>query len=254
MDLYQYRIVIISGEVTDGKKKLEDVFKKVTTAGGLSPRQVKLINLRSSDCTLDKVKKEVKGANAVLFWSNQNTYGPITSDDIGNVLSDYVDCGGGVVLGVFTTAGFPLKGKWAETDKDPITPKSQGELKSVGIEFKIKSHPIAKNVHSWKCGTCGYYSTGSVAPGANLIATYEGTNIPAIVEHKNHKVLALNIYPPSSDARNDFWDASTDGARLLVNSLKYIAGHYTGPDLDLDDFEFVTPNDELHEEEPDSSV
>ena len=42
-----------------------------------------------------------------------------------------------------------------------------------------------------------------------MIATYEGTNIPAIAEHKQHKVLALNIYPPSSDARNDFWDAST---------------------------------------------
>ena len=34
----------------------------------------------------------------------------------------------------------------------------------------------------------------------------------------------------------------------MVNSLKYIAGHYTGPDVDLDDFEFL-PVDEFHEEE-----
>ena len=34
-------------------------------------------------------------------------------------------------------------------------------------------------------------------------------------------MVALNFYPPSSDARADFWDATTDGWVLQANALNF---------------------------------
>jgi hypothetical protein len=70
-------------------------------------------------------------------------------------------------------------------------------------------------------GTSNYRST-SIAPvaGATLVANYSD-DVP-LVAYKG-SVVALNFYPPSSDARSDFWVSSTDGAKLLVNALRFQA-------------------------------
>ena len=37
------------------------------------------------------------------------------------------------------------------------------------------------------------------------------------------RIVGLNLYPPSSDARSDLWDSSTDGALLMANALLWAA-------------------------------
>lgn len=43
------------------------------------------------------------------------------------------------------------------------------------------------------------------------------------------RIVGLNFYPPSSDARGDFWDLTTDGARLMANALLYVASAFAAP-------------------------
>lgn len=40
----------------------------------------------------------------------------------------------------------------------------------------------------------------------------------------------LNFYPPSSTSRTDLWTATTNGAQLMGNALKFTAGQGAAPE------------------------
>jgi hypothetical protein len=83
------------------------------------------------------------------------------------------------------------------------------------------SSPLLAGVASFSGGTSSYRSdVTTVRPGATLVAHRNDGSSTPLVAVGPHGV-ALNFFPPSSDARSDFWDASTGGAQLLENALLY---------------------------------
>ncbi len=84
-------------------------------------------------------------------------------------------------------------------------------------------HPIMSGVETFS-DPQSFRSTGGLRTGAVLIASWSNGNpLVALSPGFNGRIVTLNFFPPSSDARSDFWDASTDGAKLLVNSLGFVA-------------------------------
>jgi hypothetical protein len=88
----------------------------------------------------------------------------------------------------------------------------------------VPAHPLftISPVASFSGGSSSYCSSGTLAPNSTRLADYStGFILAAERNGLNGRVISLNLYPPSSDARADFWDASTDGDNLLANALSY---------------------------------
>ncbi|MCP4711813.1 MAG: DUF1565 domain-containing protein [Planctomycetes bacterium] len=161
--------------------------------------------------------------DSVLVYSNS----PSFDDDIllGDRLADYVDGGGGVVVMTFTNASISLAGRWATNAYDPILPDLQSSGSSLTLgTIHSPLHPALKDVASFDGGSSSYHGTGGVNAEGTLIAEWSNGK-PLIAEMQKFvgRVLSVNFFPPSSDARSDFWDATTDGDILMANALNYVS-------------------------------
>ena len=75
---------------------------------------------------------------------------------------------------------------------------------------------LLAGVSSFNGGSFSYRNPGAtLTSGATLVAHWDD-GVPLIAFKGG--VVGLNFYPPSSDARPGFWDATTDGARLMTNA------------------------------------
>jgi hypothetical protein len=162
--------------------------------------------------------------NAVLTYSNQNY---ASGAEMGDMLADYVDVGGGVVVAVFavstTTANRSLTGRW-ETGGYEIIPARSGNNTTAASLGTVHDplHPIWGGTVSFTGGTGSTKTTTTLinahgtriadwSLGQALIAT--STTMPGRVD--------LNMYPVQ-------WHGAADGARIMANALVY-AGSGPGP-------------------------
>jgi hypothetical protein len=158
---------------------------------------------------------------AVLVYSD-NPFADATR--LGDNLADYVDAGGHVAIATYgissnvsqvggrllTDGYLPFiasgSADAAPTDGSSLTPVKKDDPES----------PLLTGVRAFSGGTSSKRSLVALAAGATQVAHWsDGTPFLAVMGH----VVGLNFYPPSSDARADFWAASTDGARLIANAL-----------------------------------
>jgi hypothetical protein len=194
--------------------------RDILMASGLF-NTVTLINGTTSTPTL----VELQVFQAVLTFSDQGYQDP---DQFGNVLADYVDAGGGVVMAVFSNASVPIAGRW-EPDYEVIIGRSgqtQGTRETLGTVLQ-PGHPVMAGVSTFDGGESSYRPTATVLrPGATEIARWSDGLI-LVAEGANPKRIDLGFFPPPSTCRSDFWDINTDGEELLANSLAYVAG--SGP-------------------------
>jgi hypothetical protein len=141
---------------------------------------------------------------------------------LGDELADYADAGGSVVEAVFNFAGgISLGGRWA-SDGYGVYTFGGGQMQGTpySLVADVPSSPLLDGVSSFNGGSSSYLDDVTLAPGSTQIAHWnDGASTP-LVAYNAHSV-GLNFYPPSSDARSDFWDASTDGAALLANALLF---------------------------------
>jgi VCBS repeat-containing protein len=196
-----------------------DVQSKLMSTGLFS--QVDVINGNSTTPTLAQLQQY----DAVLVYSDgcfQN------STVLGNNLADYVDSGGGVVVATFaffSDTCLGAAGRLRTGDYLPFTQASQNQSTELFMVKDDPSHPILDGVNSFSGGTSSYHNSSlALKPGATLIAHW--TNGQPLVGTKitgGNRVAGLNFYPPSQTVRSDFWRASTDGARLMGNSLLWAA-------------------------------
>jgi hypothetical protein len=143
---------------------------------------------------------------------------------MGNVLADYVDSGGGVVLADFdfsTNFSGYIQGRIVSGGYSPIT---LGTGTSSIYNYLVADQPldpILSGVNSFNGGTACFHTSGiTITSGARLIAHWsDGQPLVATKQITSGRVVALNFFPPSSDARTDFWDATSDGARLMANAM-----------------------------------
>ncbi|MFO1463315.1 MAG: DUF11 domain-containing protein [bacterium] len=164
---------------------------------------------------------ELQNYCAVLAYTDDDS---LDNDLLGDNLADYVDGGGGVVAAVFATASAPWAGRFDTENYWAIQPtgQQQDSQETLGQVF-VPEHPILNGVMSFDGGTSSYRpSDNSLHPEATRIANWTGgDDIPLIATRliNGTRRADLGFYPPSTDSRDDFWVATTDGARIMANAL-----------------------------------
>lgn len=178
--------------------------------------------------------------DAVLVFSDTRFADPAL---LGDRLADYVDSGGGVVEGMFTsyfTAG--VSGRFVADGYQPIVVPagvwSFADAHSMSVPVLDASHPVMAGVQMFESGVFGYripYTTFS-ASAAPLAVWDDG--LPFVAA--NTRVVALNFFLPSNDVAGPqyavpvYWDPTTsDGEILIANALEWVGR----PDLDGDGLE-----------------
>jgi hypothetical protein len=165
---------------------------------------------------------ELFNYKAVLVFSDSGGFANATA--AGDLLANYVDQGGGVVDAVFSHGSIPLGGRWDSGNYSALDGSNQtsGTALSLGT-IAVPTSPIMTGVTTFT-DNASFRTVATVRSGATLIASWSnGEPLVAVAGGSAGKVVSLNFFPPSSDARADFWNASTDGARLLANSLNFVA-------------------------------
>lgn len=160
--------------------------------------------------------------DAVLVYSDNSFSDPVA---LGNVLADYVDAGRGVVLATFVF-NISLQGRMVSGGYYPFNISGQSGSSGLTLIADQQSHPILAGVTSFNGGGSGFHNSPvNVTTGTELVAHWSnGQPLVGVKEFPDGRVVGLNFFPPSSDVRNDFWDARTDGALLMANALLWAGG------------------------------
>jgi len=164
--------------------------------------------------------------DAVLAW-NDGPYG--APGTLGDALADYIDQAHGVVQGLFTFDPAPgprLQGRWKSAGYQAFSDGNQAPPATLSFAVNVPGHSILKGVSTFNGGTSSFHSAPILAvPGTTVVANWaDGQPLVGVrVSPAGGRIVGLNMFPPSSDARPDLWDATTDGARLLANTLLFAA-------------------------------
>ncbi len=164
--------------------------------------------------------------DAVILWSNQSF---VSGVEMGNVLADYVDSGGGVVNAVFsvstTTANRFLSGRWDASYQIIVqNGGNTGTAVGVGIGTRlIPDHPTLANVNTFLGGAnCFRPTQTALQPHGVLVAQWvDGKTLVAVSSTRPNRV-DLGMFPPSTTATTTGWNAATDGAVLMANALVFV--------------------------------
>jgi hypothetical protein len=162
--------------------------------------------------------------SAVLVYSDATFNDNV---GMGNVLADYADAGGGVVIASFglNANSFGIAGRLLTGGYLPLTTGTQTSGTELTLVADQPTHPILHGVASFDGGTASYHNLVTTNTGANLIAHWtDGEPLVATKQLTAGRVVALNFYPPSSNARSDFWLAGTGGGQLMANALLWSGG------------------------------
>lgn len=180
---------------------------------------VDLINVTTSTPTL----AELQQYDAVMTWSNVNY---ANAAAFGDVLADYVDAGGGVVVAVYanstTNTSRYLGGRWI-TGGYEVIPSAGGTTSGASNlgSVLVPNHPIMQGVNAHSASSAARPTTTALAFGATKIAEWADGKTFVAVGANSHRV-DLGFYPPSSNVTSTYWNpATSDGARLMANALLY---------------------------------
>jgi len=175
--------------------------------------------------------------DAVIVWSNTSFDDAVT---MGDVLADYVDAGGGVVIALFANtspnANRYLEGRWQETAGGYIAIPQNGGFThettaSLG-EVLEPGHPIMEGVGTFVndvgIGTLGPFGAWrptqtAVTAGSQIIARYDDGKT-LIVVAPNPSVVELGFHPVSDAVNDGYWNATSDGGLIMANALLFAAG------------------------------
>jgi hypothetical protein len=193
---------------------LSEIQSKLIGTGLFS--QVDVQNVMDYTPTLE----ELQGYQAVLVASDNDFADNVA---MGDVLAEYMDAGGGVVMSTFafyTDAGLGIAGEIVNRDYLPFTLGYQDQGQPLELVPDLPNDPILAGVNSFNGGLSSYHNTVALAAGATQVAHWSnGVPLVATRQPTIGKIAGLNFYPPSSDAREDLWDSTTDGDLLMGNAL-----------------------------------
>ena len=196
-----------------------DVQNKILGAGAIPQVDAFLVTAGNPVPTL----AELRRYRAVLVYSDSNFN---SNTDLGNVLADYVDQGGGVVLSTFvfvSSGSLSIQGRLTTGGYLPFTMGGQSSGVTLTLVKDLPLHPIQSGVASFNGGTASFHNNPiSVALGGTLVGHWSnGQPLVGTKDFAIGRTVGLNFYPPSSGTRADFWAAGTDGARLMANALMW---------------------------------
>lgn len=183
--------------------------------------------------------------DAVLTWSNDSH---ANSESLGDVMADYVDGGGAVVVAVFgnTSANVArqLRGRWL-TGGYEVIPQGGGHLEGpvgstggapsgfVKMSAPLESHPIFDAVVdvnlNWVDPPTGAPfgahrpNTTLLAPNARKLALWEDGKTAVAISNLNPKRVDLGIHPVSELVNAGYYDLDSDADRMIANALFFAA-------------------------------
>lgn len=165
--------------------------------------------------------------DAVLVFSSSGFSDP---DEVGDVLADYIDAGGGVVVAAIAgdSDSHGVGGRYDRADYHAMRrgERSHDARHTLGRKL-VPDHPVLLNVSSFDGGPQSWRVKTAVSSSSSsrLLAEWED-GIPLLAERLirgRFSSLSLNIWPPSRAISKDGWETFSDGDRLLSNSLFYVA-------------------------------
>ena len=174
---------------------------------------------------------------AVLTWSD---YPYADSTALGDVLADFVDTGRGVVQSVFAflpTVQHHIAGRWSSGGYRPLSEGAVIAAPGGTLVPDLPGHFILGGVSSFNGGVSSYHNNPVVTEAAPTVVASWNDGQPLVAVGSGPaggQIVGLNIFPPSSSERSDFWDASTDGARLIANTLLFAANRPPSADAGAD--------------------
>jgi len=204
------RVAILAAEDVEANEGVEGALRESGQFGEVESFDVREGNPWTS-------YEELMAYDAVLVYSD---YSFADADGLGDLLADYVDHGGGVVVAVFaldSSGGMALSGRIQEDGYLPIvqsTSNSGGEFLVVPDQ---PGHPILREVAMDRADSFQYTYDVSLADGAELVAHWSGGPLAVATRRAGAgRVVALNLYPPFAEA--------DVGIRLMANALDWVGG------------------------------
>jgi hypothetical protein len=166
---------------------------------------------------------ELRQANAVLYVSDGFDHVRDIDDDLGDLLADYVDNGGGVLLTSFAFGSndgdLGLQGRVVESGYSPFRVR-RGQSMGGGFDpaKSVLSHPVLQGVNEFGAR----FTNGDlqIDVGALKIAEY-GNRHPMLYENAAGNVLGLNAFPSPGTSRNMGF-LGGDYEILIINALEYV--------------------------------
>lgn len=160
--------------------------------------------------------------DGVLVWSN---YGPTYGS--GDVIVQYIDGGGKVVVCEFSIYGANFSDGFASPKYRVITANTYGTGQASLGTVALPNHPIMKNVSSFNGGGSAYRAMNTqLTANSYTIASWTDGNILIAANEKigNKQVRRadVNFFPPSSAISSSWWQQNTDGGRIIANALLWV--------------------------------
>ncbi len=210
--------------LADSDDGLADVRQKLLDTGKIST--VATYNLGSVGVP---TIGELMSYNAVMIWGGASSWGPAINTAMGNVLAEYCDLGGGVVVATFclgsNLGSWILSGMWDDPTYQCIIPATNQDAGQAFLgTVHEPSHDLMLDVTTFDGGSSSYRIDTTVAGDATLIASWsDGKPLIAVKEVGVARRCDLNFYPPSSTVRSDFWNVTTDGDEIMANALAWVS-------------------------------
>jgi hypothetical protein len=165
--------------------------------------------------------------DSVLVFSDEPYADPVA---LGDMLADYIDGGGGVVL---ATRSFSAKGAVGGrlVDESYVAMTVDGSDYNGAEQALVRdvsAHPMFYGVHVVYGGPGSYHTVGAtLTDGAELIGTWQDGEpflASKVFDTVNGRSVALNMYPPNDVLDANYWRTITQGDQLVVNTLLWAGG------------------------------
>ncbi len=152
---------------------------------------------------------QLQDLSAVMVWSNSSFGDPA---GLGNVLADFVDQGGGVVLATYVfSQSWRVDGRMMTAGYSPfLIGAARNPANMLSLANSNTAHPILQGVAPGPYFINGNYSTVPLAAGATVLAVdTAGNNVVAI--NANRRIVGVSIFPGFGDM-----------GRLFANALNFV--------------------------------
>lgn len=235
VDVSKLRFLLVAG---DSRQNMQDVQTKIREAyqgrsgynDSRSDFKCDLVPVTAATITLEQLEQY----DAVLTWTGTHRY----PDKFGDLLADYTDKGGGVVVAAMALNrdAYGLSGRFDTEGYNPFKRglpfrTEGGATLTIGKGHPARRHPIMRRCKLFEGGLNSSRNLLVLnGQDAKLIGNWDD-NLPFAAEkkaplngkEKSSTVVTLNFYPVSSTINERNWDRRTDGGLILLNSLIYAA-------------------------------
>jgi hypothetical protein len=175
--------------------------------------------------TMTPTVQDLLRFDAVMVWTNDTV---ADSTALGDNLADYVDLGGGVVVGMWVFAApqqsQSIAGRFLLENYFGIMrfPGSRVSGRATLGTVHDPAHPVMENVATFDGGPSSFRTNAPTHPNASRIADWN-TGEPLVVVRDDllGGRVDLGLWPVSSASASNGWDITTDGWKLLSNALHH---------------------------------